>query len=179
MLFEFLYFVEEISETERGSDLIKKYSELYGSFPERLEECAFFDYLNNFGVISYHTPEESTNDFDWGLLLKLVSGSFSSEYWFSYENDENDPELYISVHSGENSVVKKVSELFSFQVMSLFEIYFYEQFDLQLLTKEESELSMIVFDRQEKLKEGNSKQTEALNEQIKRKHASTLDNFLN
>ncbi len=46
-------------------------------------------------------------------------------------------ELTISVKSGDQSVVKKVSELWSFQIMRLYEIYVEEQMNLHILIKEE------------------------------------------
>ena len=56
----------------------------------------------------------------------------------SEDSDEEDQwELTISVKSGDQSVVKKVSELWSFQIMRLYEIYVEEQMNLHILIKEE------------------------------------------
>ena len=58
---------------------------------------------------------------------------------FEKESQEEDAEweLTISVKSGDQSVVKKVSELWSFQIMRLYEIYVEEQMNLHILIKEE------------------------------------------
>jgi hypothetical protein len=178
MLYDFQSFLEELDSTVRGTNLKKNYAEAYSSFPETLEECAFFEYLNGFIEIAYRIPEEMSDSFDWGLLLKLASASFSSEYAFSIENDDDTLELVITVTSGETTVTKKVSELFSFQIARLIEIYFYEQFDLQLLTLEEGELEPITSQRNSKLEESKAKQFDAFNQQISKRHFSALDELL-
>ena len=62
-------------------------------------------------------------------------------------------ELYIAVKSGDQSVVKTVSELRSFQMLRLYEIYVEEQMNLQILKKEdESEQGAIDAERAMRLK---------------------------
>ena len=41
--------------------------------------------------------------------------------------------MYIAVKSGDQSIVKKVSELWSFQIQRLYEIYVEEQINLEIL----------------------------------------------
>ena len=53
------------------------------------------------------------------------------------QGEDAEWELTISVKSGDQSVVKKVSELWSFQIMRLYEIYVEEQMNLHILIKEE------------------------------------------
>ena len=93
----------------------------------------------NFASHPFKVPEELKDEFDWKLLLQLVGGSFSSECMFEKESQEEGAEweLTISVKSGDQSVVKKVSELWSFQIMRLYEIYIEEQMNLHILIKEE------------------------------------------
>jgi hypothetical protein len=178
MIYDYKTFVEELTEKTNGPEIIKKYTEIYGSFPETLEECAFFEYLNSFNEIKYQIPTEIADSYDWGILLKLIAASFSSDYWFTYENDDNCPELYISVKSGDTSALKKVSELWSFQILRLFEIYFKEQFELQLLTPPESESTGLCKDKQMKLDAYREKQTKVLNELLQRKHTQAIDDLL-
>ena len=90
-----------------------------------------------FAPVSYKVPEELREDFDWDLLQQLVLGSFSSDYELKKEKDDEEKELYIAVKSGEQSVVKTVSELWSFQILRLYEIYIEEQMNLHALRKEE------------------------------------------
>jgi hypothetical protein len=93
--------------------------------------------LVKFTPVSYKVPEELREDFDWDLLQQLVLGSFSSDYELKKEKDDEEKELYIAVKSGEQSVVKTVSELWSFQILRLYEIYIEEQMNLHALRKEE------------------------------------------
>ena len=65
-------------------------------------------------------------------------GSFSSDYELKTES-EKEPELYIAVKSWDQSVVKKVSELWSFQIQRLYEIYIEEQINLQVLKAEDQD----------------------------------------
>jgi hypothetical protein len=179
MIFDFIEFLNELPSTERGSKLIEEYTEIYGSFPEALENCAFFEYLNTFNVLDYTIPEFSEDDFDWGLLLKLVSASLSSEYWFAFEDNATTPDLYIRVKSGEQTVVKTVGELWDFQVKRLFEIYFFELFDFDVLRKDELERESILFQRQLKIKESKEKQLAVFNQKTNKKYSSTIDDMLN
>jgi len=74
------------------------------------------------------------NDFDRGLLQQLVVGSFSSDYEIKkLEGKDGERDLYIAVKSGDQSVVKTVSELRSFQILRLYEIYIEEQMNLHAL----------------------------------------------
>ena len=75
-------------------------------------------------------------DFDRDLLQQLVLGSFSSDYELKVEKDKQS-ELYIAVKSWDQSVVQKVSELWSFQIQRLYEIYIEEQINLQVLKAED------------------------------------------
>jgi len=61
--------------------------------------------------------------------------------------------LYIAVKSGDQSVVKKVSELRSFQIQRLYEIYIEEQINLHILKQEdENEKNAIEQERMMRLK---------------------------
>jgi hypothetical protein len=132
-LFDFASFVEELrgDEEEDKRASIERYEAVFGEMPDNIWECAFYkDYLRFFKPVKYNVPEELQDDFDWDLLLQLVAGSFSSEYKLS------EGELYITVSQPETetekfvSVTKTVSELWSFQVLRLFEIYISEQINL-------------------------------------------------
>jgi tRNA A37 N6-isopentenylltransferase MiaA len=108
--------------------------------------------LTNFKATKFLIPDELEKDFDWDLLQQLVLGSFSSDYELKTEKDQN-PELYIAVKSGDQSVVKKVSELRSFQIQRLYEIYVEEQLNLQILKNEdENEKNAIEQERIMRLK---------------------------
>jgi hypothetical protein len=68
--------------------------------------------------------------------------SFSSDYELKKSADDADnaealKDLYIAVKSGDQSVVKTVSELWSFQILRLYEIYIEEQINLHALMYED------------------------------------------
>jgi hypothetical protein len=68
-------------------------------------------------------------------------------------------ELYIAVKSWDQSIVKTVSELWSFQILRLYEIYIEEQMNLQILMNEEEEdweKEALISERQVRLKKWNA-----------------------
>lgn len=90
-------------------------------------------------------------------MEQLVIGSFSSDYELKKEEGKKEKELYIAVKSGEQSVVKTVSELRSFQILRLYEIYIEEQMNLHSLKAEdENEKNTIDQEREMRLKRWNA-----------------------
>lgn len=140
MLFNFQAFVDEMREKSEKKEIIEKYEALYGPVQwDITDQLRYKEYLVQFPFVSFLTPDELGDDFDWDLLQKLVVGSFSSDYELKWEAEKGGNELYIAVKSGDQSVVKTVSELRSFQMLRLYEIYVEEQMNLQILRKEEEE----------------------------------------
>jgi hypothetical protein len=91
----------------------------------------------------------------------LVIGSFSSDYELKQDEKDGNWELYIAVKSWDQSIVKTVSELWSFQILRLYEIYIEEQMNLQILMNEEneeweSEKEALISERQVRLKKWNA-----------------------
>lgn len=103
---------------------------------------AYKDYYSEIDVngIDFKTPAELEFDFDYRLLYKLIIGSFSSEYSIGNTSllGVDLPELYIHVRSGDQSVTSMLSELWSFQILRLFEIYIEEALNLQGLSIEDA-----------------------------------------
>lgn len=140
MLFNFQAFVAEMREKEDKKEIVEKYEKWFGPIQGEIKDQQWYkEYLINFMNHPFKVPEELQEEFDWKLLLQLVGGSFSSECMFEKESQEEGAEweLTISVKSWDQSVVKKVSELWSFQIMRLYEIYVEEQMNLHILIKEE------------------------------------------
>lgn len=140
MLFNFQAFVAELREKEDKKEIVEKYEKRFGPIQGDIKDQQWYkEYLINFANQSFRIPEELKEEFDWKLLLQLVAGSFSSECLFDKvpDIDPTERDLTISVKSGDQSVVKKVSELWSFQIMRLYEIYIEEQMNLHILIKEE------------------------------------------
>ena len=93
------------------------------------------------------------------MLQKLVIGSFSSDYELKQDDKDGGWELYIAVKSWDQSIVKTVSELWSFQILRLYEIYIEEQMNLQILMNEEEgegEKEALMSERQVRLKKWNA-----------------------
>lgn len=162
MLFNYLEFLEELRKHRNPEKrkVIKRWEKI--SSATRIEEEPFYAYLKKFNMnnISYKVPKKLSTDFDWELLFQLVAGSFSCEYQLTSPNlDKTDtnvvisekdlPELYISVKSGNASVTKRVSELWSFQILRLYEIFLEEQINLNaLMLEDENESNPIEMERE-------------------------------
>ncbi len=139
MLFDFPAFIEELREKEDKKEIVEKYEKYFGKIQWDIKDQIWYtDYLSKFPTQAYLTPEDLDDDFDWDILQKLVIGSFSSDYELKQDKGEW-WELYIAVKSWDQSIVKTVSELWSFQILRLYEIYIEEQMNLQILMNEESE----------------------------------------
>jgi hypothetical protein len=156
MLFDFPAFVEELREKEDKKEIVEKYEKLFWRIQWDIKDQVWYtEYLSQFPSQSYITPEDLDDDFDWDILQKLVIGSFSSDYELKQQDKDSWFELYISVKSWEQSIVKTVSELWSFQVLRLYEIYIEEQMNLQILmnqNEEEWEKEALLSERQVRLK---------------------------
>ena len=160
MLFDFPAFIEELREKEDKKEIVEKYEKFFWKIQWDIKDQIWYtDYLSQFPSQSYLTPEDLDDDFDWDMLEKLVIGSFSSDYELKPQDEWWD--LYIAVKSGDQSIVKTVSELWSFQILRLYEIYIEEQMNLQILMNEkdenwESEQEALLSEREVRLKKRNA-----------------------
>ncbi len=160
MLFDFPAFIEELREKEDKKEIVEKYEKYFWKIQGDIKDQIWYtDYLSQFPTQSYLTPEDLDDDFDWDMLQKLVIGSFSSDYELKQDNKDGWWELYIAVKSWDQSIVKTVSELWSFQILRLYEIYIEEQMNLQILMNEEEEggeKEALLSERQVRLKKWNA-----------------------
>jgi len=160
MLFDFPAFINELREKEDKKEIVEKYEKYFGKIQWDIKDQIWYtDYLAKFPAQSYLTPEDLDDDFDWDILQKLVIGSFSSDYELKQDDKDGWWELYIAVKSGDQSIVKTVSELWSFQILRLYEIYIEEQMNLQILMNEEEEeweKEALISERQVRLKKWNA-----------------------
>lgn len=171
MLFDFLAFVEELREKPEKKQIIEKYENLCWPISWGIRDQIWYsEYLSNFEPISYNIPEELKNDFERDLLQQLVIWSFSSDYELKVEEWKKDKELYIAVKSWDQSVVKTVSELWSFQVLRLYEIYIEEQINLHALMMEE-ETEKVAIQQEREIRQ---KRRKAVLETIDREEISKI-----
>ncbi len=136
MLFNFQSFISDLRENPEKKDAIEKYEKFFGEITWDIKDQKWYkEYIQQFETVEYNVPEEIKDDFDRDLLMQLVAGSFSSEWTMDVEN--NQIEFIVTVQSWEQVVVKKISELWWFQVLRLFEIYIEEQINLEVLMAED------------------------------------------
>jgi len=159
MLFDFQAFIEELREKAEKKQIVEKYEKFLGPITGNYDQQEWFtQYVSLFNPIECKIPEELKSDFDWGFLQQLVLSSFSSDYEFKKATEDKDnaealKDLYIAVKSGDQSVVKTVSELWSFQILRLYEIYIEEQINLHaLMYEDEKEKTAIQQEREMRLK---------------------------
>ena len=158
MLFDFPAFIEELREKEDKKEIVEKYEKYFWKIQWDIKDQVWYtDYLSKFWFQKYLTPEDLEDDFDWDILQKLVIWSFSSDYELKEQNKDEWWELYIAVKSWDQSIVKTVSELWSFQIIRLYEIYIEEQMNLQILMNEEAEeRDALLSEREVRLKKWNA-----------------------
>lgn len=144
MLFEFTEYIDDLRDNSEKSKMIHKYEEQFGEIPDKIEDMNLYkEYLSLFEfskgfVGNLHLPEDLEDAYDYDLLLKLCSGSFSSEMYFEI-GKENKIELVISVENEEQTVTKILSELWGYQINRLIEIYIEEQMNMTLVMYENDE----------------------------------------
>ena len=158
MLFDFQAFIEELREKPEKKQIVEKYETVIGAIDGDIKDQERYEeYVSKFTVIPFNIPEELKEDFDRELLQQLVVSSFSSDYELKTEEGKEFKELYIAVKSWDQSVVKTVSELRSFQILRLYEIYIEEQMNLHALKKEdENEQAAIDGERDAKVTRRNA-----------------------
>ncbi len=157
---------------ESKPEIVEEYEKNYGSLEgKRCQDLPFYkDYLSKFQVADelkdkLQVPDEQRDDFDYFLLLLLVTGSFSSDYYFDYRDATDLVRLKILVKSGDQEIAKDMDGLWSFQIQRLFEIYVEEQMNLEnLMAQSEQEKRVITKEREMRLKRFNIKQDALLEE---------------
>lgn len=158
MLFNFQTFVQELRDNTDKKEVVEKYEKFFGALEGELkDQKRYKEYVASFPSLAYKVPEELQADFDWELLMQLVGASFSSDGLIDTDKDNEDeqalPEFVISVQSGDQVVVKKISELRWFQILRLYEIYAEEQMNLQvLIAEDEKEKDAIIAQRDSRAK---------------------------
>lgn len=122
----------ESEESTGFADYLEK------TYPDpKLEDFAFYkEYLSLFVLNEELYGKEFLNDCDLSadeclLLMKLAAASFSSTYELAYLPDEDKLELTFHVTSGDQKITKKLQELWSFQIDTMYRIYLEEQLHLE------------------------------------------------
>lgn len=143
----FLVLLEDSKDSSK-SEIGKKWLQI--SLASRIEEEPFYEYLESFDRIDYKVPLSCADDFDWDLLLRLVAGSFSSDFELELgEARYDNPELVIVVPTDDGSQSYKVSEHSIEAINSLFEIYALEQIEMAIFQVEEESAKSVIDDMKE------------------------------
>lgn len=153
MLFNFQKFVQDLRDNPEKKEVVEKFEKFFGEINWDIKDQNWYtEYVSKFPTVEFLVPEELEPDFDWKLLMELVWASFSSDGLIEVVEDKDKPEFVISVQSGDQVVVKKVTELRGFQMLRLYEIYAEEQMNLQvLIAEDEKEKAAIVAQRESRM----------------------------
>ena len=153
MLFNFQAFIEELREKDEKREVVENYEKIFGEIKGGVKDQKFYkEYLINFKMLPYRVPDELKEEFDWKLLSQLIAGSFSSICNLKVTKGQELPIFNIVVVSGGQTIDKNVAELWSFQILRLYEIYIEEGMNLQVLFKEDDkEAQAIISQRQARL----------------------------
>lgn len=155
-LFDFDLLLEELRnhENKDKKEVIEKFEKNFWPVTWGVQDQTWYlEYVSKFQVIEYAMPFASKEDFDYDLLCQLAAASFSSEV--ALDRAENDQiEYVISVENAGQTIAKKVSELFWYQIDRLFKIYCEEQMNLQNhIHENEQEKQEILAQRDYKLRQ--------------------------
>lgn len=106
----------------------------YEELPMYKEYLSLFDVEHDLGGLELAFPSALDDcKADASSLLRLVAASFSNTYDLKYDDKTNTVVLIISVKSHGESRTEKLPDLWSFQIIRLFEIYVEEQLNLEAL----------------------------------------------
>lgn len=140
MLFDFQAYVMELRDNPEKRHIIEEYEKFYGNITGNIHSQNWYvDYVSKFSNFykKFKFPEELSADFDWEILFNLTAASFSNDTSYLKPNKtiinlDTDLELEITVTTSESTITKKISELWGFQILRLYEIYIEEQINLQI-----------------------------------------------
>jgi len=184
MLFNFQTFIADLRENQEKKEVVEKFEKHFGPITwEAKDQNRYKEYASTFSSVSYKVPDELKEDFDRAFLMELVASSFSSDGMIESIEWEELPDFVISVQSGDQVVVKKVSELRWFQILRLYEIYIEEQMNLQvLIAEDEKEKEAILAQRDARSHRWNivldNINKEALTKQDKEEREGKLDDLM-
>lgn len=150
MQFSFENFISNLEMIDGKTEIIKKYKDIFGICPD-VRNCDWYtDYVKKFqlGTIQFNCGNQSLDTYDYNLLSELVFASLSNDFSFKIENGLF--EVYISIDNDDLKVTRKISELYSFQIIRLLEIYIEEQITLSVLSYENVSERKEILDAREK-----------------------------
>lgn len=159
----------------------------FKDLPLYKEYVSKFDIEGDFkdaGVAGLMVLDDLEEDIDFTLLFQLVASSFSSEYELEIDTETQLVNLIITAVSGEQRITKELQELWTFQILWLFEIYIQEQLNLEGLRFEsEDDKEGVEMEREMKLLEYLKKMRKLMNHQLNQQEIDDvedeIDNLMN
>lgn len=163
-LFDFESFINELRDNDKKKEVVTSYESYYGTIdPDLRKQVWYVNYVKALedlypeeGIL---VPDDLEDDFDWRAMFALIAGSFSSKFRFEKDNDNpSGPfRLWIKVSVKRDkseevtTIEKSLDELWSFQILRLFELYIEEQINLQKVQAEEPDSEDIHKERKDHL----------------------------
>lgn len=187
--YELFFFQDIIEELKEKHDGEEKFDKLMEGIDENsvIEDMPFYkDYLSKFDIERVFNDyklaaveKELLSKDELFILFRLITASFSSSYEIIYDKQSNSIDLSVSVKSGEQTVTKNISELWSFQIIRLFEIYVNEQIEYIIKDFDPDEIEELEDERKLKLMVFEKKVRQLRNLQKTDEKLADLDELLN
>lgn len=187
--YELFDFPDIIAAQKKKHDGEENFDKLMESIDENsvIEDMPFYkNYLSKFEVEQFFdgykltaVEEELLSKDDLFLLFRLIFASLSSSYDISYDKKSNSIDISVSVTSGEQTITKTISELWSFQIMRLFEIYVNELIEFDIKDFDPDEIEGLENERKLKLMIFEKKMRQIRDLQGTEEILSDLDELLN
>ena len=143
MEFDYGEYFKELKNDPNKRDVALRYERVFG-LQENLtiEDQAFYkNYLSWFSFpFPIAIPKDCPNDYDWGLIIRFIFGSFSTDYDFILDEDwkkrpKGLPTIHLAIYASTES--KMLDELFDLQVLYILKAYLFEQMKISLVMEEE------------------------------------------
>lgn len=178
--FIFDEYVGEAKLTPNRNSIINKYKKQFGIKKNSvIEEHPFYkDYLSKFNLgWEFVTPDDTDifSSKDWDLLARLIFGSITTSYhllldenWKIHPTGNPKVHICITVSNEDREITKKLDDLWSFQIMSLFRSYIDEQIQLITVTTDDEfqELNKVREQQYERFKKAKYKLIDEIKESI-------------
>lgn len=143
MEFDYGEYFKELKNDPDKREVALRYERVFGSQENlTIEDQVFYkNYLSWFSFpFPMVIPEDCPNDYDWGLIIRFIFGSFSTDYAFILDEDwkkrpKGLPSIHLAIYASTES--KMLDELFDLPVLNILKAYLFEQIKNSLVMEEE------------------------------------------
>lgn len=143
MEFDYGEYFKELKNDPDKREVALRYERVFGSQENlTIEDQEFYkNYLSWFLFpFPIAIPKDCPNDYDWGLIIRFIFGSFSTDYAFILDEDwkkrpKGLPTIHLAINASTES--KMLDELFDLQVLNILKTYLFEQMKISLVMEEE------------------------------------------